>query len=432
MQKRLVGVSFGVFLFLSSAKAQVLSFEELWENYKNHSFEMQAAEKELEASTLAKKRADLHWLPRVYVGGQWFTTNDPGQVFFNNLGQRAITQMDFVPGELNRPGMRTFKAGNLGLDLPLYEGGMKVAQVSLLRQMLKASEAEAKAKKTAEYGELSRRYGSLMVREQIIVNLKSLQTELKKIMSGYQVGAKSNPVGYSGLLGLKGVANRIEALLIQHNLQIETDRKWINEKAKISQAGWKPDLKKGLNSFLKDQYQSTSGSALSSELLAASLKAETLYHMAEMEKARFLPRVGVFAQNNLYSGNRDTENSQSLGLYLMWELFNPDSYGRNSEAQARAMAAEAKIKNARLDESIALAKLIDSKSALEMGLKLLDDSDALLGEQSINAMKLFRSGLLSALQLTEVISRRIDLIEEKSQTQTNYLEVTSRIHQIRN
>jgi len=151
-----------------------------------------------------------------------------------------------------------------------------------------------------------------------------------------------------------------------------------------------------------------------------------------MEKARFLPRVGLFANNNLYSGDRDTENSQSFGLYLQWDLFNSDSYGRVGEAGAKALAEQAKLHAFKQEEKIMLSQLQESKVTLEKTLELLDNSDSLLQEQSLNSMKLFRSGMLNALQLAEVINRRVDLVENKLNAQTQYLDVWTRLYQLNN
>jgi hypothetical protein len=63
-------------------------------------------------------------------------------------------------------------------------------------------------------------------------------------------------------------------------------------------------------------------------------------------------------------------------------------------------------------------------------LDLLFDSNNLLNEQSKNSMKLFKSGLLNALQLAEVINRRIDVIEQKNNAELQYLDVRSRLHQL--
>lgn len=418
--------------FAAQAQAQTIkSFDELWSQIYQKSYQQKSVAQEKEANDQALSRAQRHWLPRAYVAGQWFSTNDPGQVFFNHLGQRSVEQADFVPSTLNQPNRSTFKAGVVGVDLPLYEGGMKSNQSSMYKSLVKASEMEMKAKKSEEYGEFGRQYGGLMIYTNNNKQLQDLKAGLDKIIGSYQVGAQSNPVGYSGLLGLKGVGNRIEGMVYEYEMKMANAKKWIDSKAELN-GPWTPAQEQKLETFLVQNLSQSSATSYSSMLLAQDLKVQTLDNMKDMEKARYLPRVGLFAQNNIYSGSRDTANSQSYGLYLMWDLFNSDSYGRVGEANAKAMAGKAKLEAYKQEERIMMDQLLESKATLEKNLALIEKSDQLLKEQSVNAMKLFRSGMLSALQLAEVINRRVDLIKDKAQAESQYLEVYSRMYQLKN
>ena len=116
----------------------------------------------------------------------------------------------------------------------------------------------------------------------------------------------------------------------------------------------------------------------------------------------------------------------------MWDLFNSDSYGRVGEANAKALAGQAKLEAGKQEEKIMMDQLLESKATLEKSLVLLENSDNLLKEQTQNAMKLFRSGMLSALQLAEVINRRVDLIDNKNKAEAQYLDVYSRLYQLNN
>lgn len=411
--------------------AQGRSFDDIWSSFYQKSHKQKSAVQEKELNELSLGRAERHWLPRVYVTGQWFTTNDPTAVFFNNLGQRSIEQADFIPSDLNRPGRKNFKTANLGLDLPLYEGGFKAAQSSMYETLVKASELEIKARRSEEYAELARQYGGLLVLSKNDALLKELKKNLGKIISSYQVGAQSNPVGYSGLLGLKGVDNRVRGMLAEYEMKIANSKKWISIKTE-SDENWNPETVVNLQDFLVTKLSSSSTSSHSSMLLAQEMKLKTLDDMKSMEKARFLPRVGLFAQNSLYAGERDTESAQTVGLYVMWDLFNPDSYGRVEEAGARALAEKSKLQAHKQEERIMLDQLVESKSTLEKTLDILNDSDKLLMEQTANAMRLFRSGMLNALQLAEVINRRVDLVENKFKAEGQYLDVWSRLYQLNN
>lgn len=412
-----------------ASAASELSFNDVWGKYFDHSKEMESLRKEKEANELSSERGKLHWAPKISLMSQWSSTNDPGQVFINYLGQRAVTQQDFNPSSLNFPKRKEFLNGILGVDLPLYEGGMKTNQSSMFNSLVKASELELKAKRTDEFTELSRQYGSLLIHDNNSEALKKLQEDLRKIISSYQVGSSSNPVGYSGLLGLKGVSNRIEGLLTTFNLKFENSKQTISERSELKDP-WRPVSVKNIQTFIDQHLNEDNTQTLSSMLLAHELKASTLDFVAKMESARYLPKVGLFAQNNLYSGDRDLENSQSYGVYLMWEIFNSDSYNKSSEAKAKAASAKAKILSSKREESIVRSHLKSSQLTLEKNLELLFDSNNLLNEQSKNSMKLFKSGLLNALQLAEVINRRVDVIEQKNNAELQYLDVRSRLHQL--
>jgi len=421
-------------LLLSTAYAEqkpIMGFDELWSQLMNKSAKIKQASFELESAELADARSGRHWLPRAYVTGQWFETNDPAAVFFNNLGQRAVTQADFSPATLNQPERQTFRNATLGLDLPIYEGGMKSQQSQMMGLVLRASELELKAKKTEEYIDLSHHYAALSIVDKTQSNLLQVKSELEKIISTYQVGEKSNPVGYSGLLGLKGVLNRVKGQELYLAMQSTEHRDWINQKLDIMQ-DWQVQIVDSIEAFSQKYLSEVGSTSYSSLLLANQLKVESMQNMTEMEKARFLPRVGIFAQNNLYAGDRDNENSQTIGLYFMWDLFNADSFGRLGEAKARANAALAQIQQGKTEQNLMKLKLKSLQATLEETLKILEDNQRILSEQTQAAMRLFRSGMLTALQLAEVLNRRVDLIENKYKTENNYLEVRTRIYQLHN
>lgn len=407
------------------------SFEDIWENLYDKSLKQKSIKEEREAQELTLTRSARHWLPRVYATGQWFRTSDPTQVFFNHLGQRAVTQNDFIVSDLNRPGYAQAKYGALGVDLPLFEGGSKSSQTSMYRSLVKASEKELEAKKSEEYSELGRYYGGLLLYTQGREDLLSLNTELEKIISSYQFGAKSNLVGHSGLLGLKGLKNRIEGMTFEYDLKLENSRKWINTKTE-NESVWLPKTEQQLLKFVQNSLSQMATQSYSTMIQAEELKVSSLDDVANIERSRFLPKVGLFAQSNLYSGPRNTSSAQTYGLYVMWDIFNADSYGRVGEANAKALSAKTKLSAFKQDEKIMFNQLYDSKVTLEKSLLLIERSRLLLQEQSQTAMKLFKSGMVSALQLSEVLNRRVDLVDNKVKVESQYLDVSSRLYQLNN
>lgn len=137
--------------------------------------------------------------------------------------------------------------------------------------------------------------------------------------------------------------NRIEGSLYELSLKVLNSKSWINTKTEMAE-DWTPDLSENLKDFLITKLSSSNSSLYSSMLLAQELKVSSLENVKDMEKARHLPRVGLFAQTNIYSGDRDTANAQAYGIYLAWDIFNSDSYGRVGEANAKFRASEPRLK----------------------------------------------------------------------------------------
>lgn len=405
-----------------------MNFGEVWQRFTDNSLEMASVKSEKEASEIALKRGELHWLPKLSLMGQWFNTNDPGQVLINQLGQRSMTPADFTPSTLNHPDRKQFTNAMINLNFPVYEGGLKENQLSVLKTLDKSINMELEAKKTENYAELTRQYGSLLIFQQNLLSLKELKKELDRIVSYYQMGAVSNPVGRMGLLGLQGVSNRMESMLITIEQQSKNHKSWISNKAELNE-DW--ELKENnIDNYINEYLLADSTSDFSTQIKTQELKVSALDYTPDMEKARYRPRVGLFGQNQIYSGDRSTENAQTFGIYLQWELFNVDSYNRTSEARVRAIAAQEKLRFAKQEETIARSKLFSTKETLETNLKLIKESSKLLNEQAKNSIKLFRSGLMNGLQLAEVINRRVDVIEQKNTVELQYLDVRSRLYQL--
>ena len=144
-----------------------------------------------------------------------------------------------------------------------------------------------------------------------------------------------------------------------------------------------------------------------------------------MEKAKYLPRIGIFGEEYVFNGNRNTENGYSAGVYLQWNIFSPNDYGSSNEAILRAKSMEWNAKANAEQESILSKGLTVNILALRENIKLLADSDSLLREQTKVAADLFKNGSINALQMIEAFSRRIDLIANDSEAQILILKLSA-------
>lgn len=435
---------------------QTYTFSEIWKLTKKNSPSQKAVLYEEKAIQSGKNKAQRHWLPKVYLNGRSFVTNDPATVFFSNLGQRSVTESDFAtksmrervsnfidlnnnpytnintnninlfaPDTLNNPGTGTFHRGTLGLDLPLYEGGAKSEAVKAQENALKAKSFEREFTTLNEYGKTAINYGEFMISEDLEKVLKKLKNSVNSILRGYQVGAASNPVGYSGLLGLKTLRNRVDGLIKENDSRKDGVREVIHLNAGSLSENWKPE-KKSIVGFANQNLQvekQNLGKESSSYTKAMVAAAEASENQAEAEKAKFLPRMGVFTEGNLYGGSRSTASSYTAGFYVQMNLFSPSDYGSLEEARMKSKAARARAEEAKRKEESQIAILLKASSALEKNIRLMEDSSDLMDKQIITARKLFRNGSINALQMTEVLSRRVDLIVAKANAEREYLKV---------
>lgn len=443
-----------------------IRFEDLSLSVQKHSFLIQALEKEASSADSGKNRTGRHWHPKVYLEGRAYHTNDPALNFFSILGQRDARQSDFstasartqignfldsnnqphgtlnsqtmnlfAPDNLNYPGSNTYQRGTVGIDLPLYEGGAKSNIAQSYEHVSKGKNLEKKAVILSEYSNTAGLYAQLIFLEDYKKKLKNLKAQVQGILNSYQVGARSNPVGYSGLLGLKSVKNRLEGLETEALTREQGIMDYLNTITEDLGDNWRVELEpipNFLNKHLPVPNSSSSGalvaSSLSYQAQAMREYAESATRAAEAEKAKFLPRAGVFGESNLYAGSRNTATAYNVGFYVQMNLYNGEDWGSYEEARLKGEAAREKSLDQIRKESAKKKELVSMEQALQKQLQLLDESSKLMGEQVVNARRLFTSGSINAIQMSEILSRSADLLVENANANREYILVRSQIY----
>ncbi len=408
-----------IFLFLlhfNSTLAyagELKSFPELWKMIKSDHPELISSQEELEAAHGGSSRCDRHWLPSLYFSGKGFSTNDSTQNFIGNLGQRSIVASDFNPENLNNPGYHNFAQFSLGAQLPIYEGGRGVTQSQIQKYLFESKESLNSATQIEVYAQIVSLYAGLLNSNESISSLEELKIKVNSILSRYSLGSKSNPVGYSGLLGLKSILNRIDANLnelilsktsISHELQLRA--------GKLPQ-DWQPlpeKVSKFLALFLPDD--SIMENVDSYQMLAGANQSEIESFKISLQKSLFLPQFGVFAEGNYMLGSRTSGTGYMGGVYLHWSIFNPKDFGSVDESNHLFLASQARLNSNKLNEKLARDQYFNTLSVLFENEKLLNNSSELMNEQVSTSSRLFQSGSLNVLQMVEVFNRRADLISQ--------------------
>jgi outer membrane protein TolC len=404
---------------------RIYSFQDIWGKIQERSRDIQAAGHELEAASIGESRASRHWYPRLYTEFRVFGTDDPAMNFMSILGQRQIQAPDFAPDALNHPGSRLFEQGKLGLELSLYEGGARVAQADAAHMNREAKAWELKSARLGQYTETAGEYASLLILNDERQQLSQLKASVDETISTYRIGSKANPVGYSGLLGMRNLKNRLEGLLTQIQSRQNKLKNQIEVVAQDLPNGWdvRGESPKSFIERVMPQEAAKSGQAPS--VRAAQSGAGALEKNKVAESAKLLPRVGLFAEGNLYGGNRSASTSYASGAFVQWDLFSAPNYGAARQAEETAAAARARAESMSQRSQAEYQSSQDSIRALATNLNLMDESAKLLEEQTTTARSLFRNGSINALQLVEVLSRRVDLLENRAETELALVQAHS-------
>ncbi len=238
--KKFIFVGSAIFFSARAASAESLSFTSVWSKINEKSAAQESSRLQTESLTESQSRASRHWLPKVYIDTRTYQTNDPGSSFFGLLEQRSVKQTDFSPDSINHPDTHLYTRGALGVDLALYEGGMRSSQVDLFKHSVAAQKSVTSQIQIEQYSAVGLSYGSISVLEQQKIRLQALSSEVVRMISGYQLGSQSNPVGYSGLLGMKSLANRLSGLIKQYETQSRSHYAALTEMG-LKDHHWSPE-----------------------------------------------------------------------------------------------------------------------------------------------------------------------------------------------
>jgi hypothetical protein len=418
-----------VLLLLMSAEviAKDKELDDLIEATSKNSLSQKAANESTSAAGLEKERSSKHWLPQVYLSGQSFLSNDPGTALFGKLTQREIKNSDFIADSLNHPATSLSTKAAIGVNLPLYEGGQKVAMNKALTFMSASKISEAKAIKSEFYTEVVKNYfiGKNLSME--TSELSKVQVVIDSIISRYHIGNKENQLGYSGLLGLKSLKNKIAALLDENRA-----KKTGIDNVLIELSGLNVELsysgESSLATLLKEYLNYSDDHYVTSHKVQSFFEnAKSAKEAIEAEKSRNLPRVGLFGEGYAFNGDRAIGKGYTAGIYLNWNLFSGNDYGATQESIHKSKAAQYYAEANLQKEKIEYVGLKEALAAINRTLILLDESEKYLEEQTKISHNLFKNGLINALQYVEVLSRRVDLIKSRSEAKNQMILVHSQL-----
>jgi len=410
----------------SSSTAQSLPeripFDRVWAGITRNAPSLQAAEAEASAAETAAGRAKGHWLPRLTLDARVYRSDDPATSFMSLLESREVEAGDFAPGALNHPLEKTYGRETLGLDWALFEGGARRAMAASASKARDAKRWEVGATRTEMRVRSASAYAVLMALEAKEERLAALRSTLQETLDRYFIGAKSNPVGYSGLLGLKMLLNRVEGARAETLAGRQAVLGALSLQAGDLPKGWAP-VTGAVTPFMETQVPLPSAPAVPGAVRAAEAAAESVERLKSVGTARLLPRVALFAEGNLNQGERAASHGYTAGAYVRWDLFDAPSLKAREETSRQAEAARARAEALRLQAETDRLRAEEAVAAIRANLGILVENEGLLEEQTRTARVLFKNGSINALQLVEVYSRRAESIEQRARLETEFAQM---------
>ncbi len=300
------------------------------------------------AETRARKRQaeaagrEASWsrLPRLSARGQVMRSDDPLFAFGELLQERRVTQADFAPDKLNRPGYQTSVRGTLELGMPLFTG----FELTRARKLagLAADEAEAMGGTAGQAIRLRATDGYLRglkdrallaeLEARIISSVAEIANAERLKRQGLVLGS-DHQAALAILSGLKAWRARAAAEKAAHDVELSVLTGGPAPEPSGSLRDWTPPL--------EDDPALVAG-ALSSrrDLRSADLRKQAAGVRREGASQSLLPVVDAFAaMQTAADGFNSGAASRLVGVRASIPFGDPAYTSRRAQAKAAEEAA---------------------------------------------------------------------------------------------
>lgn len=401
-------------LLLSTSKVfpiDELPFPKIWEQVVKNSPETKSILLEKESSDKSIDRLSRYWMPSLYANSQIISTNDPTLTFMNYLGEGQVRQDDFITSHLNSPSNNVFNSTQIGVDFLLYDGDSRVSYLKSQSHYSKALDYEQKEILLKQYMRTISEYSQIILVQNYENEVTSIEKNLTSIIKNYHVGERSNPIGYSGLLSLKSIQNKINSIKEEITSKIKISKKTLNLMSGNENINWNTNSIP-IEKFVSTYFFNPDESSKSYQFQAEIEKSNSINEKITSDNAKYLPKVGVFSQANIYGGDRGVNPAYVLGAYLKFN-FTPSDYGSAEETTLIAQAKKEGAQALALSESISKNISQQNIESIKNKLVLLKNDENITDEQIKVLTKLFNNGNISMSQIADILNKRIDLIINK-------------------
>ena len=268
--------------------------------------------------------------------------------FTQGLAQGGDAILNIAPHDLNYPDARSHFQTKLSYMLPLYTGGKLTEYGRISKMMYKMSLLDRKKTLNMKMYETRKAFYDITLVENYIINLRRIIGNINKLESIIREMKKEGYAKNIDLLEVEARRAEAESMYNQAKLNRELAYQYLSFLLNTEVTSIK--RVKDVAPMPKIDREALAYTNL--DIRKAKLGLEMSRHAMELEKARFLPEVGAFAEygsadNSLWN-DFTQKDAYTVGFQMKWNLFS----GGTDEYQLE----KAKVNYMKVKEQVALAK----------------------------------------------------------------------------
>jgi len=332
--------------------------------------------------------------------------------FAQGLAQNGDSILSIEPKDLNYPKPRNHFLTKLTYKVPLYTGGMLKEYRTITTKLYEMSKLDTKKTLSLKRFELKKTFYDISLVNNFIANLNKIKHNIKKLENvikemqkeGYAVETDYLEVDYR-LAEVEAMLEeaKLNRKLAYHFLSFLIDRK-VDSVIAPKRAPRSPRITKSIVE------------ARSLDIAKAKLGLNITKHAIAVEKAKFKPQVGAFAEYG-FADDRPIPSSISkkdfwtIGMQAKWNLYNGGADKATLEkAKLNYLKVSAQVKLAKKGIWLKASKLRSQIRSLQARVRSFEKQYKFANRVYLTYREKYKLGVVSITDLLIKQSKQIEML----------------------
>lgn len=370
---------------------------------------------------------------RDFLGGiSQLTTGVPYSNLGTALGDPALQNqmLSIAPEDLNYPKARNHYLTKFSYMLPLYTGGKLTEYGRISNMLYEMSQLDSRKLLNAKIYETKKAFYDISLVENYIYNLRKI---IKNISTLENVVRSMQKEGYAQEVDLLEVQARkaeAESMYNQAKLNRELAYQFLSFLLNHEVAS----IKKVSDMATMPSVSKTALEAYNLDIQKAKLGLEISQHAVALEKSRFLPEVGGFAEYGSADNSLWNDFSQkdfyTVGVQVSWNIFNGGQDKSNMEkAKLNYLKTRDQVELARKGIALKVKKLRTEILSIESDIRSYQKQLRFARRVYQNYKTRYKEGLVSIsdvlIKQSKELEMLLKLLTAKNKRNTKVFELDS-------